>query len=217
MQILLATTNQGKIAEVTHILSQCGIEVISLADVETTAQVETGSTFTENALLKARYYRQASGLMTIADDSGLEVEALGGAPGVYSARYGGERASNEDRIKKLLDELKDVPQEQRGACFICVAAVVWDGGEKAFTGEVRGRIVSETRGRNGFGYDPVFFYEPLGRTFAELTAPEKTEVSHRGLAFRQLAQWLREGVAIDTSKPSDRINNPTGDFFVCSQ
>jgi XTP/dITP diphosphohydrolase len=155
--------------------------------------------------------------MTMADDSGLEVEALNGAPGVYSARYGGGGASDEDRIQKLLDALRDVSDDRRGARFVCVAAVAWEGGEQTFSSEVQGRILNEPSGRDGFGYDPVFFYEPLGRTFAEMTATEKAEVSHRGLAFRQMAQWLREAAALDTSKPSDRIDDPTGDSFVCSQ
>lgn len=193
MRILFASTNHGKIVELRQILGLSGVEVAELGDLATTEQIETGSTFRENALLKARYYRNASGLPTMADDSGLEVEALGGAPGLHSARYGGAAASDADRINKLLDEMKDVQPEQRSARFVCVAAIAWDGGEQTFSGEAHGRILAEPRGREGFGYDPVFFYSPLGRTFAELTATEKAEVSHRGKAFRQLADWLRQG------------------------
>jgi len=217
MRILLATTNHGKIVELKRILGHAGVEVVELGDLATIKEIETGSTFTENALLKARYYLVASGLPTIADDSGLEVDALGGAPGVYSARYGTAGASDADRVNKLTEALKGVPLERRGARFVCVAAIAWDGGERTFTGEAHGRILDEPRGRDGFGYDPVFFYEPLARTFAELTAIEKAEVSHRGIAFRRLVSWLREGAALDTSRPGDRIENPTGDSFACSQ
>lgn len=217
MRILLASTNQGKIVELRQILDLTGVEVIGLGDLATAEQIETGSTFRENALLKARYYRNASGLPTMADDSGLEVEALGGAPGLHSARYGGADASDEGRINKLLYAMKDVPPDQRGARFVCVAAIAWDGGEQTFTGEAHGRILAEPRGRGGFGYDPVFFYATLGRTFAELTATEKAKVSHRGRAFRQLADWLREANLLDRSRPGDRIDSPTGDTRACSQ
>jgi XTP/dITP diphosphohydrolase len=217
MRILLASTNLGKIVELKRILGQAGVEVIHLGDLATTEEVENGSTFTENALLKARYYQRVSGFPTMADDSGLEVDALGGAPGVYSARYGSAGASDADRVNKLIEALKGVPPGRRGARFVCVAAIAWDGGERTFSGEAHGRILDEPRGRDGFGYDPVFFYGPLGKTFAELTAIEKAEVSHRGRAFRQLADWLREVQVLDTSKPGDRIENPTGDSFACSQ
>jgi XTP/dITP diphosphohydrolase len=216
MRILLASTNQGKIVELRGILARTGAEVVGLSDLATTRQIETGSTFRENALLKARYYQNASGLTTIADDSGLEVEALGGAPGLHSALYGGSDASDADRISKLLGALKDVTSEKRGARFVCVAAIAWYGGEQTFTGEVRGRILAEPRGGHGFGYDPVFFYSPLEKTFAELTTTEKSRVSHRGRAFRQLADWLREAPTLDTSRPGDRIDNPTGDNRTCS-
>lgn len=217
MRILLASTNRGKIVELRQILNQTGVEVIGLEDLATTEEIETGSTFTENALLKARYYRKAYGLPTMADDSGLEVDALGGAPGVYSARYAGVSASDAVRVDKLIEELKDVPSDRRGARFVCVAALAWNGGEQTFTGAAYGTILTKPRGRDGFGYDPVFFYGPLERTFAELTATEKAEVSHRGRAFRQLADWLREAPALDTLRPSDKIENPTGDSFACSQ
>lgn len=217
MRILLASTNQGKIVELRQILGRAGAEVIGLCDLATTQQIETGSTFTENALLKARYYLTATGLPTVADDSGLEVEALGGAPGLHSALYGGADASDIDRIDKLLGAMKGVPSEERGARFVCVAAIAWSGGEQTFTGEAHGRILAEPRGFHGFGYDPVFFYSPLGKTFAELTTTEKSEVSHRGQAFRQLANWLREAPTLDRSRPGDRINNPTGETRACSQ
>lgn len=195
MRLLLATTNQGKIRELRKILGDEGIALIGLG--EWAAEVEeNGQTFAENALLKARYYHEVSGLPTIADDSGLAVEALNGAPGVYSARYAGEAASDLERIHKLLDEMKDVPAEQRAASFVCVAAIVWKGGERSFTAEVHGRLLDEPRGTGGFGYDPIFYYEALGKSFAELSAAEKAAVSHRGKAFGQLVQWLKQSAQI---------------------
>lgn len=191
MQILLATTNKGKIRELRQMLGGEGFQVAGLEGLPTSEDIETGSTFAENALLKARYYHNLTNLVTVADDSGLEVEALGGAPGIYSARYGGPDATDEDRIAKLLREMKDVPTKGRNARFVCAAAIVWSRGEEVFTDEVRGSILREPRGSAGFGYDPVFYYEPFGRTFAELDQEEKSEVSHRGRAFRQLVQWLR--------------------------
>lgn len=191
MRLLLATTNQGKIKELRKILGDEGFELIGLGEWASEVE-ETGETFADNALLKARYYHQVSKLATIADDSGLEVEALDGAPGVYSARYAGTEASDLDRVHKLLEDMQDVPTKKRGARFVCVAAIVWSGGERVFTGEACGTLLKELRGEDGFGYDPIFYYAPLGKTFAELTNEEKALVSHRGLAFRQLAQWLKE-------------------------
>lgn len=209
MRILLATTNQGKIKELTRILNQLPIEVIGLDPAATTEEIEIAATFAENALLKARHYYQSSGLPTIADDSGLEVEALGGAPGVTSARYAGPGASDADRIVKLLDELQNVPPENRAARFVCAAAMVWDGGEQVFIDEARGVILDAPRGHNGFGYDPVFYYAPLGKTFAELRESEKADVSHRGRAFAQLTDWLKVTRVLDTKGSSDRIEVPT--------
>jgi XTP/dITP diphosphohydrolase len=205
VRILLATTNQGKIAELRQIMSEQLIEVIGLMESASTEGIETGSTFEENALLKARHYQRISNRATIADDSGLEVEALGGAPGVYSARYAGHGAADAGRIARLLDEMKGLEYQQRRARFTCAAAVVWEGGEKVIVDHVPGVILESSRGKNGFGYDPVFFYEPLGKTFAELTQSEKAEVSHRGRAFRRLAAWLRDSGVLDTPKSGDRI------------
>jgi XTP/dITP diphosphohydrolase len=211
MRLLLATTNEGKIIELRRILGEQGIDLVGLDSSASTEEIETGETFAENALLKARHYYQVSRLPTIADDSGLEVEALGGAPGVRSARYAGPTASDAERIIKLLDELKDVPPESRAARFVCAAAVVWDGGERVFEDEARGIVLDKPRGSNGFGYDPIFYYEPLGKTFAELTGSEKAEVSHRGRAFGQLARWLKESGTLDTLRSGDRISIPTGE------
>lgn len=205
VRILLATTNKGKLAELRKILGEHRIEVVGLGDSASTEEIETGSTFAENALLKARHYFEVSGSLTIADDSGLEVEALGGAPGIYSARYAGKGSGDGDRIAKLLGEMKNLPVERRVARFVCAAAIVWTGGEKVFLDEVHGIILKAPRGTNGFGYDPIFLYQPLAKTFAELSSSEKADVSHRGKAFRQLAAWLRESGVLDSSKSNDRI------------
>lgn len=205
MRILLATTNPGKLAELKQILGELRIEVVGLSNSASTEGIETGSTFEENALLKARHFFELSGTPTIADDSGLEVDGLGGAPGIFSARYAGAAAGDGDRIDKLLAEMRDIPEELRTARFICAAAFVWGGGAKVFVDEVRGTILGSPRGSSGFGYDPVFFYHPLAKTFAELSPSEKSEVSHRGRAFRRLAAWLGQSGALDSSKSGDRI------------
>jgi XTP/dITP diphosphohydrolase len=199
MRVLLATTNAGKIFELRRILGEQGIEVVGLDDSATTEEIETGSTFAENALLKARHYHRHSGMPTIADDSGLEVEALGGAPGIASARYGGAGATDAERTAKLLAALKDVPTENRAARFVCAAAIVWRGGEQVFTENAQGVVLKGPRGQNGFGYDPLFYYVPLGKTFAELTPAEKSDVSHRGRAFHRLARWLNESGLLEAA------------------
>jgi XTP/dITP diphosphohydrolase len=216
MKLLLATTNRGKISELKRILGEQQIDIIGLDAGASTEEIETGATFVENALLKARHYHRLTHLPTIADDSGLEVAALDGRPGVASARYAGPEASDADRIMKLLDELKDVPDDRRAARFVCAAALVWGAGEQVFEDEARGVILHAPRGTSGFGYDPVFFYEPLGRTFAELTEIEKAEVSHRGRAFRRLAAWLNTARVLDTPKSGDRIKFPTGESSASS-
>jgi XTP/dITP diphosphohydrolase len=211
MRVLLATRNRGKIAELEPLLADKGIEVVGLGALASDEDIETGSTFAENALLKARHYQHLTRMMTVADDSGLEVEALGGAPGIRSARYGGAAGTDHDRVIKLLREMEGVAAARRGARFFCAAAVVWDGGERVFTGEARGSLLAAPRGEGGFGYDPIFYYEPLGKTFAELTREEKAEVSHRGQAFRRLAGWLKQSGLLDSASPSDKIIHPTGD------
>lgn len=209
MRILLATTNEGKIKELEQILCDEGLEVMGLGAMATKEDIETGSTFAENALIKARYYHSMSGLPAIADDSGLEVAALGGAPGLYSARYGGPDATDSDRVVKLLDEMAAVPPEARGARFVCAATIVWETGERVFEDEVRGFITDGPRGEGGFGYDPIFYYPPLEKTFAELMPLEKAEVSHRGRAFGRLAVWLRQARTLDRLKTGGRIINST--------
>jgi XTP/dITP diphosphohydrolase len=209
MRVVLATTNTGKIFELTRALSSLGIQTQGLDDLAGNDEVETGSTFEENALLKARHYHGLSGLITIADDSGLEVQALGGAPGVRSARYAGPNATDSERTRRLLQEMRKREVSDRAARFVCAAAIAWNEGERVFVGTVDGVILNEPRGKCGFGYDPVFYYPPIRKTFAELEPDEKWEVSHRGKAFRLLADWLaRTKLLVDTAGYGDRITVP---------
>jgi len=156
------------------------------------APEETGTTFLENAILKARYYAEKSGCLAVADDSGLSVDALGGGPGLYSSRFGGPGATDEDRNRLLLDRLKGVPPEQRGAHFTSAVAAAENGRVLFDTEEeVEGRIAEAPKGPNGFGYDPIFFYMPFGKTFGEVDREEKDRVSHRGKSFARLREFLR--------------------------
>ena len=193
-RVVLATRNAGKIAELAGPLSAFGVELVGLdAFPEIGDIVEDGATFEENALIKARAVAKATGLTAIADDSGLMVDALAGAPGVYSARYADdwEMLPGENRdgrnIRKLLHALEDVPAERRGCRFVTVmAAVRPDGRELTVRGEWPGSLLTSPRGSNGFGYDPVFFDADIGRAAAELTREEKTARSHRGRAAAAL-------------------------------
>ena len=195
MRLLVATNNPGKIREYDDLLAGLRLDLCGLAEVGLDAEVEeTGQTFAENALLKALAYGRASRLLTLADDSGLEVEALGGAPGVYSARYAGKGASDADRYRKLLAALESVPWEKRAARFRCVIALAWpDGRVETFEGQCDGVIAFEPRGTNGFGFDPVFYMPEHGCTIAELPAEVKNRVSHRAraaaLARERLKNW----------------------------
>lgn len=190
--LLIATTNPGKVAELSALLAGSPFRVIGLADLpETWPDVEeTGVTFAENALLKAGYYHAQTGLLTLADDSGLEVDALDGRPGVYSARYGGEGMTSAGQIRLLLGELKDVPEERRGARFVCTIALVGEGVRQLFEGRSEGTIAFEPHGTGGFGYDPIFIDPGSGRSFAELTREEKAARGHRGKAVREAATFL---------------------------
>lgn len=188
MSYLLCTANPGKIKELRELLP-AQMELLGLKDLGLPVDLpETGSTFVENALQKARFAHARTGLPCIADDSGLEVEALGGAPGVRSARYAGEAKEDAANVAKLLHELEGV--EDRRACFRTVIALVENEGEHLFEGEVRGTITSERRGSNGFGYDPVFLPEMSDLTFAELDAVQKNAISHRGHAVWKLVRFL---------------------------
>lgn len=187
MKFVIATHNQKKLKELERILMPLHISVTApdLAEVE-----ETGTTFAENAFLKADSACRETGLPAVADDSGLMVDALNGAPGVYSARYAGENATDLDRIHKLLDALKDVPQEKRTAKFVSAICCVFpDGTQITAQGECAGTIAFAPEGEGGFGYDPIFLVN--GRSFALLTAEEKDEISHRGRALRAFAAKLQ--------------------------
>jgi len=191
--ILLATGNQGKKAEMAAILDEVRIMPLYLKDFPDLPEaVEDGATFTENARKKALHYLHLTGLPVIADDSGLEVEALGGSPGVHSSRYA---ATDEERIARLLRELDGVLAENPGlgreARFACAICMAWPDGKLLETfGEVRGLILEQPRGEGGFGYDPVFYYPPLGQTFAEITPESKNSISHRANALAELKREL---------------------------
>jgi XTP/dITP diphosphohydrolase len=183
-KLLLATNNQGKAREYRNLLRGIPCRLVTLADEGITTDVpETGKTFEENARLKATILARESGLLTLADDSGLEIDALGGEPGVFSARHAGENASDADRVSFLLARLRNVPEDKRTARFHCVIAIVSPEGKvEICSGECRGVITTFPRGDNGFGYDPIFYLPELGRTMAELSAEEKNKVSHRARA-----------------------------------
>lgn len=193
VRLFLATNNPGKVREYRELFQGVPFTITTPASENMEGEVdETGSTFEENALLKARHFAQASGLLTLADDSGLEVDALNGEPGIRSARYGGPGLTDEQRVTLLLSETSEVPWEQRTARFRCVIALVWPSGDEATVeGSCEGYIAHEPKGTNGFGYDPVFFYPDLDRTFAELDSAIKHRLSHRGQAARKAVERLR--------------------------
>ncbi|MGY5885960.1 RdgB/HAM1 family non-canonical purine NTP pyrophosphatase [Modestobacter lacusdianchii] len=198
-QLLLATRNAGKLAELQRLLATAvpGVEVLGLRDVpEYPEAPETGATFEENALLKAREAVRYTGLPAVADDSGITVDALNGMPGILSARWSGRHGDDPANTALLLGQLADVPDERRGAAFVCAAALVTPAGEeRVLRAEWRGAVVREPRGRNGFGYDPVFVPEGLTRTSAELEPAEKDAISHRGQAFAALLPVIGEVLA----------------------
>lgn len=191
-KLIIATLNRAKGEELLALLAGLPFELVLLADVPgTTLPDETGETYHANALAKARAAAHQTGALAVADDSGLEVDALDGRPGVRSARYGGAGLDDGGRTARLLDELAFVPDERRTARFRCVIALVEpEGRERTVEGVVDGTIVRAPRGTGGFGYDPVFLYPPLGRTFGELTPDEKHRVDHRGRAVRALRTLL---------------------------
>jgi XTP/dITP diphosphohydrolase len=188
-KLLLATQNQGKVAEMKALLFGLPVEVItpdSMFDVE-----ETGTTFEENARLKAKAFSDQYHLVAVADDSGLVVDALDGRPGVYSKRYGN---SDEDRNQKLLSELKNVPDELRSARFVSVIALVGDGFDQSFRGEVEGKIAFEVRGSGGFGYDPLFIPMGYTQTFGEVGSEVKNQLSHRSKAIQKMKDFLAKNI-----------------------
>lgn len=193
-KIVLATGNQGKVKEMADVLAEFGFEVIAQSEFGIESPEETGLTFVENALIKARYASQMTGLPAIADDSGLAVDALGGAPGLYSARYAGEDGNDQANRKKLLEEMANVADQDRAAKFVsCIVMLQHptDPTPKIAIGECFGEILTEERGQNGFGYDALFFYPPKQCSFAELETAEKKKISHRAIALQSLKQQLK--------------------------
>ncbi|WP_206458372.1 XTP/dITP diphosphatase [Anaerovorax sp. IOR16] len=195
MRIVAATQNKHKIEEMSAITKEFGMNMVSRLDagVPEFEIEEDGKTFEENSEKKAREIMKVCGNITIADDSGLMVDALDGAPGVYSARFAGEDSNDEKNNEKLLLLLKDVPEEKRTAKFVSVITMVYPNGEKIVArGECRGHILYKGRGNNGFGYDPLFVPDGFDRTFAELSAEEKNKISHRSIALQNLREKLKE-------------------------
>lgn len=194
MKMLVASNNKGKLREFNSILGELGIECISMADMGIDVEVdETGTTFLENAKIKAEEIYKIAKIPTVSDDSGLEVDFLNGEPGVYSARYAGEHGDDLKNNEKLLNKLHAVPYEKRTARFKSVVYLVLDENTQVWAeGSVEGIILTEVKGENGFGYDPLFFSPQLNKTFAEADASEKNSISHRGNAIRELKKKLEE-------------------------
>ena len=195
-KVVLATGNAGKVRELAHLLADFGLDVVAQTELGVESAEETGLTFIENAILKARHAAAETGLPAIADDSGLAVDFLGGAPGIYSARYAGVDASDQQNLDKLLVALKDVPQGQRAAQFHCVLVYMRhaeDPTPLVCHGSWPGIIAREAAGSGGFGYDPIFFVPTEGKTAAELSREEKSAISHRGRALKLLLEALRNG------------------------
>ena len=191
MKIVLATHNHDKEIELQHSLQGLGVEICSLSEYPDIGEIEeTGTTLLENSLLKAHTVHDRTGLPAIADDTGLEVDALDGAPGVYSARFAGADATYEDNVNKLLSVMEEVSDDMRSARFRTVISFV-DGNQELWTeGHIDGKIIDFPRGNAGFGYDPVFYIPQLEKTFAELSTEEKNKISHRGLALQKLRKIL---------------------------
>ena len=202
MEIVVASHNPGKVAELKKLLEDLPVRIYSLEDFPEIPEVEEdGETFQANALKKARAVCRATGKIALADDSGLEVDALQGAPGIRSARFGGEGLTDHERNLKLLGKLQDVPDEERGATFQCSLAIVGPRGlEKVVSGACRGAIIREPRGGSGFGYDPIFIPSRYGHTFAELSPEIKNKISHRGRALEKAALFLDGYIYSETHK-----------------
>lgn len=193
LEVVVATRNQGKIREIRAALKGLGLRIYSLNDFPDVPEVEEdGKSFAENALKKARFYSKYFGKLTIADDSGLEVDGLQGLPGIYSARYAGEGASSQENNQKLLREMEGLPVSKRGARFKCIIAVVpQDGKETVAEGSCKGTIGYKEKGRKGFGYDPLFILPKYGKTMAQLSLEEKNKISHRGKALRKIREIIQ--------------------------
>jgi XTP/dITP diphosphohydrolase len=192
MKIVVATTNQNKLRELKELLNGFDVQILSLTDFpDCPPVVEDGESFAENALKKAQAICAYTGLLTIADDSGLEVDCLGGQPGIFSARYAGEGADDRKNYEKLLQQMEGVTPENRGARFRCVLVIAAPSGKQRIVeGEYRGLIITGPRGENGFGYDPVFLDHETGLTFAEMSSVQKNQISHRARALKELLKIL---------------------------
>jgi XTP/dITP diphosphohydrolase len=196
-KIVLATGNKGKVKELAAMLSSLSIEVLPQSDFAVTEVAETGSTFIENAIIKARHASKHTGLPAIADDSGLAVDALGGAPGVYSARFSGENATDQSNITKLLGAMADVPNDKRQAKFLCVLVYMRHADDPLpiiCQGEWCGEIMTEQQGDNGFGYDPIFWVNQQNSSSAQLSSQQKNALSHRGKALKLLLAQLQNQI-----------------------
>jgi XTP/dITP diphosphohydrolase len=196
-KIVLATGNKGKVKELATMLSDLGIEVLAQSEFDVIEVAETGSTFVENAIIKARHAAKHTGLPAIADDSGLAVDALGGAPGVYSARYSGEHATDQSNITKLLGAMTDVPNDKRQAKFLCVLVYMRHADDPSpiiCQGEWCGEIMTEQQGDNGFGYDPIFWVNQQNSSSAQLSSQQKNALSHRGKALKLLLAQLQNQI-----------------------
>lgn len=193
-RIIFATGNAGKMKEIRMILADLGMPVVSMKEAGVSVEIEeNGTSFEENAVIKARTIMEQTGEITMADDSGLEIDALNKEPGIYSARYMGEDTSYEIKNQNLIDRLQGVPEEKRTARFVCAVACAFpDGRVFTVTRTMEGIIAEESRGANGFGYDPIFYLPEKGCTSAEISAEEKNEMSHRGKALRAMRQQLEE-------------------------
>lgn len=199
IDIVIATRNRGKLAEIANCLSDLPFNILSLNDFPNMPEiVESSKTFSENAIAKAKLTAEFTGKLSLADDSGIEIDHLDGNPGALSARFAGENASDEDRNKKVLQLLDGVPEEKRTARFVCVIAICSPNGKvKTFEGICEGKIAHEPRGTNGFGYDPIFIVPKYGKTFAELPSEVKNEISHRAIALKKAKQFLAQINQVD--------------------
>jgi XTP/dITP diphosphohydrolase len=193
MEIVVATRNRKKLREISRILEGLDVELLTMDDFPDCPEVEeTESTFEGNAVKKAITVSSCTGRSALADDSGLEVDALEGAPGIYSARYAGEGATDKDNVEKLISEMDAVSEEKRSARFVCVIALAWPNGQvETFSGQVEGRIGMSPSGSSGFGYDPLFYPEGRRRTFAQMPPADKDAMSHRGRALMRLRDYLK--------------------------
>lgn len=202
-QIVLATANRHKREELFSVLGDMSVDWLTLDSFPEIDHIEeTGKTLEDNSRIKARTVHKITGLPSLADDTGLEVDALEGAPGVNSARYAGENVSFVENVRKLLQELNGIPKKQRTAQFRSVMTFVWEEGELSTEGMIQGLITDENRGTGGFGYDPVFYIPSMQKTFAEMTLEEKNKISHRGLAIQKMRHFLSNWLALQPQPQS---------------